>query len=54
MEQGCWFLDLGVWPFNKEAIAFYECCGMTERTRRMECSLECLPVSLVSVNKSYV
>jgi len=37
--QGCRFLDLGVWSFNKAAIAFYERQGMTERTRRMECFL---------------
>lgn len=39
-ELGCKNLDLNVWSFNKEAIAFYEHCGMTERTRRMEYKLE--------------
>lgn len=39
-ELKCKNLDLGVWTFNKEAIAFYESCGMTERMRRMEYRLE--------------
>lgn len=37
---GCKNMDLGVWAFNKDAIAFYEHCGMRERIRRMEYSLE--------------
>ena len=37
---GCQNMDLGVWAFNKEAIAFYESCGMRERVRRMELSWE--------------
>ena len=36
----CMNVDLGVWSFNKNAIAFYESCGMTERTKRMELRLE--------------
>lgn len=39
-KRGCRNIDLGVWAFNKEAIAFYESCGMTERVRRMEYRLE--------------
>lgn len=39
-EQKCKMLDLGVWGFNKDAIAFYENCGMTERIRKMEYRLE--------------
>lgn len=38
--QGCINIDLGVWGFNREAIAFYESCGMHERVRRMELCLE--------------
>lgn len=37
---GCKNMDLGVYAFNKDAIAFYESCGMTERMRRMELDLE--------------
>lgn len=37
---GCRNLELGVWSFNRGAIAFYEACGMTERLRRMEMKLE--------------
>ena len=37
---GCKNVDLGVWSFNKNAIAFYESCGMKERTKRMEIDLE--------------
>ena len=39
-EKHCKNIDLGVWGFNREAIAFYESCGMTERVRRMEYRLE--------------
>lgn len=35
-EQKCKMLELGVWSFNKNAIAFYESCGMKERIRSME------------------
>lgn len=38
--MGCINIDLGVWGFNKEAIAFYESCGMCERVRKMELRLE--------------
>lgn len=38
-ECGCKMLDLGVWGFNREAIAFYESMGMRERIRKMECTL---------------
>lgn len=38
--KGCVNIDLGVWGFNREAIAFYESCGMHERVRRMELCLE--------------
>lgn len=33
---GCKMMDLGVWGFNREAIAFYESMGMKERLRKME------------------
>ena len=36
----CKNIDLSVWSFNKNAIAFYESCGMKERTKRMELDLE--------------
>lgn len=36
----CKNVDLGVWSFNEGAIAFYESCGMKERTKRMEIDLE--------------
>ena len=39
-EQQCRTMELGVWTFNKDAIAFYENCGMRERTRRMEYRLD--------------
>ena len=39
-EAGCKDVELGVWAFNHSAIAFYESCGMKERVRRMELSLE--------------
>lgn len=39
-ECGCKNMELGVWSFNKDAIAFYESCGMKERVRRMEYDLE--------------
>lgn len=38
--NNCRNIDLGVWSFNREAIAFYESCGMAERIRRMEYRLE--------------
>lgn len=37
---GCKNMDLGVWCFNEDAIAFYEECGMKPRVQRMELSLE--------------
>ena len=40
IEQRCKIIDLGVYAFNREAVAFYENCGMTERIRRMEYRLE--------------
>lgn len=39
-ESGCRMMELGVWSFNKDAVAFYESCGMFERIRRMEYRLE--------------
>ena len=39
-QLGCKNVDLGVWSFNKNAVAFYESCGMKERTKRMEINLE--------------
>lgn len=32
----CHNIDLGVFQFNEDAIAFYESCGMKERMCRME------------------
>ncbi len=37
---GCKMMDLGVWGFNREAIAFYESMGMRERIRKMEYTFE--------------
>ena len=39
-EKHCKMVELGVWAFNTEAIAFYKSCGMTDRIRRMEYRLE--------------
>lgn len=39
-EKNCKMIELGVWGFNKDAIAFYKNCGMTDRIRRMEYRLE--------------
>ena len=39
-DQKCKMLELGVWEFNKDAIAFYESCGMTDRIHRMEYRLD--------------
>ena len=39
-DNYCKLVELGVWAFNTEAIAFYKSCGMTERIYRMECKLE--------------
>ncbi|HOP10405.1 MAG TPA: GNAT family N-acetyltransferase [Oscillospiraceae bacterium] len=39
-QLGCYNIDLGVWCFNKEAIAFYESCGMSPRIMKMELILE--------------
>ena len=38
--EKCKMMELGVWAFNTEAIAFYKSCGMTDRIRRMEYRLE--------------
>lgn len=40
IESDCDLIDLGVFGFNKSAIAFYESCGMTEQQRRMELLLK--------------
>ena len=39
-ELHCQTMDLRVWSFNKSAIAFYESCGMRNRTQNMEYILE--------------
>ena len=39
-SRKCMNVDLNVWSFNKDAIAFYESCGLRERARRMELRLE--------------
>ena len=39
-RRNCKNIDLNVWSFNQDSIAFYESCGMKERTRRMEMDLE--------------
>ncbi len=36
LARGCRTIDLGVWSFNRDAIAFYESVGMKERTKQME------------------
>ena len=38
--RDCKMIELGVWAFNRDAIAFYESCGMFERARRMEYRLD--------------
>ena len=35
-ENNCYNMELGVYSFNKEAIALYESIGMKERSKRME------------------
>ena len=35
-DNGCLTMELGVFSFNKNAVAFYESVGMTERIKRME------------------
>lgn len=39
-KNKCKMLELSVWEFNKDAIAFYESCKMTTQVRRMEFRLE--------------
>lgn len=39
-NRKCMNVDLNVWSFNKAATAFYERCGLKERTKRMELRLE--------------
>ena len=39
LELGCSALDLNVWSFNKNAIAFYEKMGMNDVRRHMEIKL---------------
>lgn len=39
-EQACSNIDLNVWGFNSNAIAFYEACGMTSQRRHMELRLD--------------
>jgi diamine N-acetyltransferase len=36
-KRGCTSLELSVWCFNRDAIAFYQYCGYAARTLRMEC-----------------
>jgi ribosomal protein S18 acetylase RimI-like enzyme len=36
----CHNIDLGVYAFNREAIAFYRSCGMREQQLRMELRLD--------------
>ena len=38
-RRGCTSLELSVWCFNQEAVAFYQHCGYATRTLRMECPL---------------
>ncbi|MCL2771747.1 MAG: GNAT family N-acetyltransferase [Oscillospiraceae bacterium] len=35
-EQDCYCMDLNVWEFNQSAMKFYEKCGMSTRSRKME------------------
>ncbi len=35
-QNDCYSMELGVFSFNKEAIALYESIGMKERIKRME------------------
>ena len=39
-EKKCKNIELGVWEFNQNAIAFYKSCGLTDRIRRMEYKLK--------------
>ena len=39
LDRQCASVELGVWDFNREAMAFYRSCGMTPRTHRMELRL---------------
>ncbi|MEA4831383.1 hypothetical protein SDC9_175290 [bioreactor metagenome] len=40
INSHCDNIDLGVFSFNRDAIAFYESCGMSERMRRMEMRID--------------
>lgn len=40
LQRGCKHLELGVWSFNQNAIAFYEKCGFTEKVKKMEYRLD--------------
>lgn len=35
-QKGCYDLELNVWEFNSDALAFYKKYGMKTRTRHME------------------
>ncbi len=39
-HRGCKHLELYVWSFNKNAIAFYEKCGFAEKVKKMEYRLD--------------
>lgn len=39
-KTNCYNIELGVWCFNTEAIAFYKSIGMHERYLRMELKLD--------------
>ena len=36
VARGCDDIELNVWEFNKNAIAFYQSCGMKTQRRQME------------------
>jgi ribosomal protein S18 acetylase RimI-like enzyme len=40
LADDCFNMDLGVYSFNKNAIAFYEAMGMRPRTMHMELKLQ--------------
>lgn len=46
----CHNIDLGVYSFNKNAIAFYESCEMSERLKRMELVLNTTDFPLLPIN----
>jgi ribosomal protein S18 acetylase RimI-like enzyme len=38
-QIGASYIDLNVWEFNESAVKFYENCGFTTRSRRLELTI---------------